>query len=473
MNSGYAKEHSSILGWTLRTVDWLIILLSGYLSFIVIDLYKTLPTYDMFLPQPYTTALVISFLLSIWVFPSFYAYRTWRGESLLTECRTLLLAWGSVFLGIIAISVITKTSADYSRTWLAAWFLIGLVGLVFSRMALRLLLRSLRKRGINQRHMVIVGSGELGQQVARKVLDASWTGLNISGFFTDTPTKRLPPEISEIKDLGELKDVAAYVDKNNVDQVWITLSFRHLRLLEKLLEDLATTSTDVRLIPDIFSLRLLNHSISQVDGLPVINLSVSPMVGINRVVKWVEDKLLSLLIVMLISPLMALIALGVKLSSPGPIFYRQERVSWNGRPFEMLKFRSMPIDTDARTGGPVWGGAQGKKPTKFGAFIRRTSLDELPQFLNVLKGDMSIVGPRPERTVFVDQFKHEVPNYMKKHLVKAGITGWAQINGWRGDTCLHSRVEHDLFYIENWSIWLDAKIILLTFFKGLINKNAY
>jgi len=210
---------------------------------------------------------------------------------------------------------------------------------------------------------------------------------------------------------------------------------------------------------------------TEIAGLPVINLSTSHMLeGRNCFLKSLEDKTLSAIILLCISPILLFVAIGVKLSSPGPIFYRQERVSWNGRPFDMLKFRSMSVDSEKD--GVKWGGATSMSVTKFGAFIRKTSLDELPQFINVLKGDMSIVGPRPERTVFVDQFKHEIPGYMQKHMVKAGITGWAQINGWRGDTDLAKRIECDLYYIEHWSIWLDLRIIFLTFWKGFIHKNA-
>lgn len=201
------------------------------------------------------------------------------------------------------------------------------------------------------------------------------------------------------------------------------------------------------------------------------DLSTTPMTGVNALVKWCEDKVLASLILVSISPLMFLLAAGVKLSSPGPIFYRQERVGLNNQPFEMLKFRSMPIDAESE--GIQWGRSASKVNFRFGHFIRRTSLDELPQFLNVLKGDMSIVGPRPERPMFVEQFKEEIPDYMKKHLVKAGITGWAQVNGWRGDTDLATRIEYDLYYIENWSLWFDLKIIFMTIFKGFINKHAY
>jgi putative colanic acid biosynthesis UDP-glucose lipid carrier transferase len=207
-------------------------------------------------------------------------------------------------------------------------------------------------------------------------------------------------------------------------------------------------------------------------NMPVINLRVSPLFGFNKIIKDIEDKLLATLILILISPIMLIIASIIKITSKGPILYKQERLSWSGKPFNILKFRSMPIDSENKSGA-VWAKAEDKRATKFGAFLRKTSLDELPQFINVLKGDMSIVGPRPERPIFVEKFKDEIPGYMEKHLIKAGITGWAQINGWRGNTDLNKRIEHDLHYIDNWSLLMDLKIIIMTIFKGIYNKNAY
>jgi putative colanic acid biosynthesis UDP-glucose lipid carrier transferase len=196
------------------------------------------------------------------------------------------------------------------------------------------------------------------------------------------------------------------------------------------------------------------------------------MVGLNRLIKAFEDRLLASVILLLLSPLFLLIAMAIKVTSKGPVFYTQKRVSWNGKEFNMLKFRSMPQNAETET-GPVWATAGEQRATKIGAFLRKTSLDELPQFMNVLCGDMSIVGPRPERKFFVEQFKEQIPGYMQKHLVKAGITGWAQVNGWRGNTSLEKRIQYDLYYIENWSLALDIKIIFLTFFRGFVNKNAY
>ena len=259
---------------------------------------------------------------------------------------------------------------------------------------------------------------------------------------------------------------------NNPDQIWLAMPLKDADLIEHIIRGLRQTTSDIRLVPDFFGYRLINHSISSIADMSVINISVTPMDGLNRWVKAVEDKLIAILILILLSPLMLLIACAVKLSSRGPVIYRQERLSWNGRPFQMLKFRSMPINVEDGT-GPKWARSGEVRATAVGRFLRKTSLDELPQFWNVMKGDMSIVGPRPERPVFVEQFKEEIPSYMQKHMVKAGITGWAQVNGWRGDTDLKQRIEHDLYYIENWSIWLDLKIIFLTIFKGFINKNAY
>jgi putative colanic acid biosynthesis UDP-glucose lipid carrier transferase len=225
-------------------------------------------------------------------------------------------------------------------------------------------------------------------------------------------------------------------------------------------------------VPDIYSFHLLNHSVSEIAGLPVVSLTETPMSGPNRVAKAVEDLVLASLLLLPALPLMALIAIGIRASSPGPIFYRQNRVTWYGERFEMLKFRTMPVDAEAGS-GPVWSKPGEKRATPFGALLRRLSLDELPQLFNVLKGEMSLVGPRPERPEFVEQFRREIPGYMQKHLVKGGITGWAQIHDLRGGTDLVRRIEYDLFYIENWSVWFDLRILALTAVHVLRSKNAH
>ena len=237
--------------------------------------------------------------------------------------------------------------------------------------------------------------------------------------------------------------------------------------LNQTLNDSAVT---VRVVPDLFGYELLNQQASQIAGLPVITLRGSRIVGYARFAKSVEDRVLAALILALISPLMVLLAVGVKLSSRGPVFYRQRRVGLDGREFDMLKFRSMPVSVESA--GVEWGNAATKQTTRIGRVMRRTSLDELPQFINVLKGEMSIVGPRPERPIFVRQFRKTIPYYMQKHVVKAGITGLAQIRGFRGDTDLAKRIECDMAYIRDWSLWLDLRIIAKTVTVVFVGQNA-
>ncbi len=258
----------------------------------------------------------------------------------------------------------------------------------------------------------------------------------------------------------------------DIDQVWMALPLRAEMRSKQLLEQLRNTTAQVCFVPDIYGFQLLNHSMTEVAGLPVINLTESPMAGANQMTKAIEDYLLASLIVVAISPLLLALAIGVKLSSPGPVLYRQRRVTWNGAEFAILKFRSMPVDAEAAT-GPTWAKPEEDRATPFGRFLRRWSLDELPQFFNVLKGEMSIVGPRPERPEFIERFRDQIPGYMQKHLVKAGITGWAQVNDLRGNTDLGKRIEYDLFYIENWSVWFDLRIILMTIGQVVKSRNAY
>jgi putative colanic acid biosynthesis UDP-glucose lipid carrier transferase len=361
-----------------------------------------------------------------------------------------------------------KIGSVYSRGWFILWFGLS-VALAFAfRILLRSTVRHLRCKGFNQKNIVLVGGDNaLGQRVFATLSQAHWLGFDIKGVFYQTDVL-----IPDAVNLGKIEQLAAYLAREKVDEVWITLPLRQIEQVQKVLNLLQNSTVNVRLVPDIFSLSLINHSMTEVAGLPVISLSSSPMTTGNRLLKAIEDKLLASLILLLIWPVMLVLAIGVKLSSKGPVFFRQERMSYNGQSFKMLKFRSMPIDVENKTGA-VWAKAGESRATFFGQFLRRTSMDELPQFINVLKGDMSIVGPRPERSVFVEKFKDEIPLYMKKHMVKAGITGWAQINGWRGDTSLERRIECDLYYIENWSLLFDLKIIALTVFKGFIHKNAY
>lgn len=468
--TGYAKEHASLLVFFMRLLDAAMVFFSGLLCFFWLEPVKSFPAHDGLLPTHYLNAIGVAILLASWWFPAFNVYRSWRGAQFYAEMRPLALSWAASVVGLVAFIFFTKSADEFSRHWLGLWFITALLAMMMGRMLLRLTLRRLRSQGLNLRHVVLVGQPDKCADIQYRINATPWLGLAVTGYFGDAAESGQSDHYP--KHLGAINELPAHLNELCIDQVWLTYSFKEMDIIESICRELEKSAVEVMLVPDFAGWRLLNHSVVEINGLPLINLAVSPINGGHAVVKWLEDKLLATAILLFCSPFMILIALGVKLSSPGPVFYRQERVSWSGKPFYMLKFRSMPLDADSRYGQPVWGLARDKQPTRFGAWLRRTSLDELPQFINVLRGDMSIVGPRPERPVFVEQFRHEIDGYMQKHLVKAGITGWAQINGWRGDTCLRTRVEHDLYYIRHWSLWLDLKIILLTLTRGLMAENA-
>ncbi|MBN2855737.1 MAG: undecaprenyl-phosphate glucose phosphotransferase, partial [Halothiobacillaceae bacterium] len=290
-------------------------------------------------------------------------------------------------------------------------------------------------------------------------------------FCSNPPDSMLPEH-----EVAPLDALLAYVSNHPVDEVWIAVPLDQSLQLKSVLEKLRFSTANVRFVPDLFGLFLINHGISQVMNVPMIDLTASPMTGANRIVKGVEDRVLALLIILLVSPLLVVIALGVKFSSKGAVLYKQKRHGWDGQPFNIYKFRSMRHQADDE--GEVPQAVKGdSRVTRFGAFLRRTSLDELPQFINVLQGRMSIVGPRPHAVEHNEFYKSQIDGYMLRHKVKPGITGWAQINGWRGETDtlekMQKRVEYDLYYIEHWSLMFDLKIILLTIFRGFVHKNAY
>lgn len=415
----------------------------------------------------YTSALVVGGLLVLVIHPIFGIYKSWRGRLRLGLVAKLVAAYVMVGAAITTLLFFTKLGANFSRLWLMYWISGAAVASIAIRLVAYPLLNHIRSQGRNRRRVLLVGDAHSCATAIHHLRKEQTAGFDPGRVIVvgDDPGQ-------ELERIAYESYVRGAPIEHDEDEVWICLPLSRGETVKEIQAALSLSTANVRYMPDMRDFRLINHAVSDVAGLYLLDLSCTPMTGFNAFIKAVEDRVIAALILLLISPIMIFLAIGVRLSSPGPIFYRQERVSWNGKPFMMLKFRSMPVDVEKN--GVQWGGAgSAKKATRFGVFIRRTSLDELPQFINVLKGDMSIVGPRPERTVFVDQFKHEIPGYMQKHMVKAGITGWAQVNGWRGDTDLRQRIECDLWYIENWSLWLDLKIIFLTVFKGFVNPNAY
>jgi len=466
------KGHASVLNFILRLIDLSIVLVCGVVSYYYSSAVETYTAAGVYgLPGHYIKVILIAVILTGLLFPLFTIYRVWRGSSTLTEIKYLTMALFMVALLLTGLAFITKSGADYSRSWMALWFAATCVSLIGSRVLLRIVLRWLRSNGFNHRHVVLVGTGGQAAVVADRLQRSTWFGLEISALF-GTDSKDLPSWLQHKKIITDIVKLRDYVDEGGVDQVWISLPHSEEETIRNVISALDGSVAEIRYVPDIFEYQLMHHSLSEIAGVPVVNISYSAIDGMNEVIKTCEDYVLAVVLLLMASPLMVLIALGVKLSSPGPVMYRQQRVGWNGQVFNMYKFRSMPLEVEKET-GPVWASKVDNRATKFGAFLRHTSLDELPQLFNVLKGEMSLIGPRPERPMFVEKYKDEIPHYMKKHLVKAGVTGWAQVHGWRGNTCLHTRIEHDLYYIENWSLWLDIKIIIMTILRGLVHKNAY
>ncbi len=472
IKKGFLKGHSSTLNFILRFLDVLTVLVCGIFSYYLSTAYVVHAEMGIYgVPQPYLKVVFLAVVLTSLVFPLFSVYRVWRGSSTLTEIKYLTMAWLLIGLLLAGLAFVTKSGADFSRSWMGLWFIFTWISFVGSRVLLRITLRWLRSNGFNHRHIVIVGIGEQAAVVADRLQRSTWFGLEISAFYgvaSDAPPAWLQGK-TIISDVAALRK---YVDEGGVDQVWISLPHSEEKTIRDVIAALDGSCADLRYVPDIFEYQLMHHSLSEIAGVPVVNISYSAIDGMNKLVKEVEDYCLTVALLVLSSPLMLFLAIGVKISSPGPVFYRQRRVGWNGVEFTMYKFRTMPVEAE-KDSGPVWASKADNRATRFGSFLRKTSLDELPQLFNVLQGKMSLIGPRPERPVFVEKYKNEVPHYMKKHLVKAGVTGWAQVHGWRGNTCLHTRIEHDLYYIENWSLWLDIKIIIMTIFRGLVHKNAY
>lgn len=466
MRTGLFKTHSTTIALLTRVLDVLLVLLSGVAAY-----YLRFGLNAGAVPLGYAVLMLIGGLLTAVVFPWLNVYHSWRARGLLAPAARAFAAWCLVLLALLALLVLAKQGQDFSRLWMGVWAVIVACMLMALRIVVFAALRSLRQRGYNRRSSVVVGSGPAARNLVLQASDATWAGFDVVAVFDDDV--EVAGEEGGL-DLRPLDGFAEFVRDEHVDEVWIAVPLEQGRQLRGVLEALRHSTANVRYVPDLFGLFLLNHGLTEVLGNPMIDLSASPMQGANRLLKGLEDRVLAALILLAISPLMVAIAVGVKLSSSGPVFFRQRRHGWDGREIEVWKFRSMRMHRDD---GVAQATREDPRVTPFGAFLRRTSLDELPQFINVLQGRMSIVGPRPHAVEHNEKFKELIDHYMLRHKVKPGITGWAQVNGWRGETDtvdkMKKRIEHDLYYIENWSLGLDLKIILLTLFRGFVHKNAY
>jgi Undecaprenyl-phosphate glucose phosphotransferase len=447
----------------LRFLEGLAPIDKGIAPFEIYSIDKGIPPFEIY-------SWLLLPILVVWgiSFRAFNLYRPRRMGSHLAEFLDIAKANTLSVLVLVVFTTFFLRQYEYSRLTFLYFWALNLVTLGFSRMAFREALRFMRKQGFNKRHALVVGAGKLGQRVARLIGIHSEFGINIHGFLTRNPNK-LGQTYEGIKVTGLYSDLQKYVPA--LDIVFVCLPPDEEQGAEKILQFLATTTIEVKVIPSIYEFITLRAEAEMFEGLPVITLQGSPLYGWNIVLKGITDFSGAIIALVLTAPIMLAIALLVKVTSSGPIFYRQERMGLDGKPFMMLKFRTMQSDHVGDT--VLLTPKNDSRVTPIGRFLRKTSLDELPQFINVLKGDMSIVGPRPERSWVVEEVRKQIPLYMLKHKMKAGITGWAQVNGWRGDTSLDKRIEHDLYYIEHWSVGFDLKIMWLTLWRGLIHKNAY
>jgi putative colanic acid biosynthesis UDP-glucose lipid carrier transferase len=403
-------------------------------------------------------------------------YRAWDKAPIGRELTRVSVCWGLVVPLLVMASFLTKSSEQFSRVITVTWFVLAPALISAWRASVRKLLKAARARGYNTRTVAIVGASTLGEAVARRIQKSPWLGMKVIGFYDDRHVSRLQPTGPEPSHInGGLAALVRDANEGFIDVVYIALPLRAESRINWIIHGLQQTPATVYLAYDLAGLDVLHAQMGQVGNVPVMSVVENPFLGIEGVAKRAEDLVLASLILLLIALPMLVIALAIKLTSRGPVFFRQRRYGLNGEDLRVLKFRSMTVMED---GADVKQAVKDDaRVTKVGAFLRRTSLDELPQFLLVLTGDMSIVGPRPHAVSHNEQYRSLIPGYMLRHKVKPGITGWAQVNGWRGETDtlekMAKRVEYDLIYIRDWELWVDLKIIFMTIFFVLRGKNAY
>lgn len=360
---------------------------------------------------------------------------------------------------------------EFSRKLVIVFCAVNVTAETIERNLIRIFLRSMRAKGYNQKHILLIGYSRAAENYIDRVLANPEWGYQIHGILDDH--KARGSEYRGIKVIGPISNLRNILNLNFMDEIAITLCIREYGILEDLVAECEKSGVHTKFIPDYNNIIPTRPYTEDLQGLPVINIRRVPLSDpLNVMMKRAVDIFGALVALILFSPIMIVTAILIKLTAPGPLIYCQERVGLHNRPFKMYKFRSMEVQ-DPKKEKNQWTSPHDPRVTPIGRFIRKTSIDEMPQLFNVLFGDMSLVGPRPERPFFVEKFKEEIPRYMIKHQVRPGMTGWAQVNGLRGDTSITKRIEHDLYYIENWTLGFDFKILFLTFFKGFINKNAY
>jgi putative colanic acid biosysnthesis UDP-glucose lipid carrier transferase len=465
--AGLLRRYSRVIALSQRILDIVLILI----MFMLAKLIWLQPVIDA------QNLVLIFSAVSLFIFFANLSglYRSWRGEGFWAEYRLVLLVFFSVILVLLVLGYVTKTTAYFSRLSLGTWILLVPLAFFLERIAVRLALNSLRRKGYNTRKVAIVGTGRIARSLAREIQGNDWMGLDIVGYYDNSYDLRYREDPADIPLAGNLLDLVNQAKACQLDEIFIGLPSTAHQQIAVLLGELSDSSVPVHLVPDLMTFNLVNARMINIGRVPLISVFRSPYDEVGAVLKRAEDVLLASIILCIIAAPMLLIALGIKLSSPGPVIFKQRRYGLKGEEILVWKFRSMSVMEDGSSIRQA--GKKDARITPFGAFLRRTSLDELPQFINVLQGSMSIVGPRPHAVAHNEQYRKRIDGYMLRHLVKPGITGWAQVNAWRGETDteekMQKRVEYDLHYLSNWSLELDLQIIMMTILKGFFGRNAY
>jgi Undecaprenyl-phosphate glucose phosphotransferase len=445
------------------SLAWILAYWFRFLSgFIEVD--KGVPEFTSYLSQ-----LLIIWVIWAFTFKKMKMYQPMRGKRRIWELLQLGRATVLAVLILIAVTYLFREkSVPFSRLVFLYFGVLAFGFTLAHRLIIRGTLQELRRKGYNLRYLLVVGTGKVAGDLITRVRRHRELGIQIVGCLAKDRNDTVGPVGAPV--LGDYSDLKKLLTTMDIDQVVIALPLEDNHFLPRIMEDLRNSTVDVKIVPDVYQFISAGGSIEEFEGLPVISVQESPIEGVNMFLKRMLDVVISLTSLIVLSPLLALIALLVKLTSKGPILYVQERVSLDGTRFPIYKFRTMRVDAEKE--GPQWSTKSDPRITPVGKFLRSWSLDELPQLWNVLAGHMSIVGPRPERPYFIHEFKEKIPLYMLRHKVPAGITGWAQVNGWRGDTSLDKRIEYDLYYLKNWSLFFDLKIIFLTLVKGLKDRST-
>jgi Undecaprenyl-phosphate glucose phosphotransferase len=456
------SRNEKLFNYLQRLIDTFASALFWWLAYIL--RFEYIPNAQQGLEITFIKLTPVLMIATAYAFHRNGLYRPQRFASKLYEILSLIRGNATAVIGFVIVLYFFGEER-VSRLTILIYFFLSCIGFMIIRISIRNGLRALRKKGYNLRHVLLIGnSNQLIEYVhmARHFKDS---GIRILGWIDSQG-------IAKEHDVPEI-DVSydEYKKENTPDVIVMSYAGIDSTKSEDFIKTHYNDIVPIQILPDL-SYSMVGHQVEDFGGIPILGVNQPSLNPIELFLKRVFEFLATLVGLIIISPVLFVIAVAVKLSSPGPIFYGQERVGHDGQNFKMWKFRSMRV-TEDDSDKKEWSNKENPRKTKVGDFLRKTSLDELPQLWNVLMGDMSLVGPRPEQPFFVEKFRHEIPGYMLKHKMKPGITGWAQVNGWRGDTSLHKRIECDIYYIKHWSFWFDIKILFLTFFKGFINKNAY